>query len=81
MQDKLQEEVATHQRTREALTQCIDMEAHAEQKIVEMREAKKQRQWFEDQLATRNELAKEVEQGLKNEIHHVEDSHVREATL
>ena len=82
MQDKLQEEVAAHQHTSEALTQRIYMEARAEQKILEMREeAKKQKQWFEDQLASRSELAKETEQRLKDEIHHLEDIHAREATL
>ena len=51
MQDKLQEEVAAHQHTSEALTQRIYMEARAEQKILEMREeAKKQKQWFEEHL-------------------------------
>ena len=34
----LQKEGAAHQRTSEAHTQRIDMEAHVEQKILEMRE-------------------------------------------
>ena len=38
---KLQEEVAAHQRTSEALTQRIDTEFHAEQKILETREEAK----------------------------------------
>ena len=44
-------------------------------------ETKKQKQWFEDQLASRSELAKETEQRLKDEIHHLEDIHAREATV
>ena len=55
MQDKLQEEVYAHQRTSKALTQSLNMEAHAEQKILEMREEpKEQKQWFEEQLASRS---------------------------
>ena len=49
---------------------------------MEMREeAKKQQQWYEDQLANRSKLVKEAEQILKDEIHHLEDIHSREATL
>ena len=74
--------MVTHQCTSEALTQRIDTEAHAEQKILELREeAKKQKQWFEDQLSSRNELVKETVQRLKDEIHHLEDMHAQEATL
>ena len=63
MQDKLQKEGAAHQRTSEAHTQRIDMEAHVEQKILEMRE-----EGFEGQLDRRNKLAKVAEQRLKDEI-------------
>ena len=44
-------------------------------------EAKKQKQWFEDQLASKNKLAKKTEQQLKDKIHHLEDIQAREATL
>ena len=60
--EKLQEEVTAHKRTLDALTKHVNTEAHAEQKILEMRkEAKKQQQWFEDQLASWAELAKQAE--------------------
>ena len=49
----------------ECLTKHINMEAHAEQKILELREEpKKQKQWFEDHLASNAELAKQAEQIL-----------------
>ena len=65
-QEKLQEEVTAHKRTMEALTKHINTEAHAEQKILELREeAKKQQQWFEDHLASSTELAKQVEQYIE----------------
>ena len=42
-QEKLQAEVTAHKRTMESLTKHIDTEAHAEQKILELREeARKQ---------------------------------------
>ena len=81
-QEKLQEEVTTYKRTMEALTKHINTEAHAEQKILELREeAKKQQQWFEDHLASSTELAKQVEQILKNQIAGIEERHAREAQL
>ena len=65
-QEKLQEEVSVHKRTLEALTKHINTKAHIEQKILEMREeAKKQQQWFENQLVSRADLAKQSEQILK----------------
>ena len=75
-------EMTAQKRTMESLTKHIDTEAHVEQKILELREeAKKQQQWYEDQLANRSKLVKEAEQILKDEIHHLEDIHSREATL
>ena len=69
MQEKLQEEVTAHQCTLESLTKHIDTETHAEQKILELQEdAKKQKQWFEDHLASSTEVAKQAEQILKNKI-------------
>ena len=66
-QEKLQEEVTAHRRTLESLTKHIDTEAHAEQKILELREeAKKQKQWFEDHLANNAKVAKQAEQILKS---------------
>ena len=67
-----------HKRTLESLTKHIDTEAHAEQKILELREeAKKQQQWFEDHLASSAEVAKQTEQILKNQIAGMEDRHER----
>ena len=40
-QEQLQEKVMTHKRTLESLTKHIDTEAHAEQKILELREEAK----------------------------------------
>ena len=63
----------------EALTKHINTEAHAEQKILELREeAKKQQQWFEYHLASSVNLAKQVEQILKNQIVGMEERHVKE---
>ena len=82
MQDKLQEDIVTHQRTHEPLNQHLDSEEQAEWKIVEMREeAKKQKQWFENQLPSWSELVKQAEQTLKDEINRLEDIHAWEATL
>ena len=81
-QEKLQAEVTAHKRTLESLTKHIDTEAHAEQKILELREeAKKQQQWFEDHLASSAEVAKQAEQILKNQIVGMEDRHEREKKL
>ena len=67
-----------HQRTLESLTKHIDTEAHAELKILELRgEAEKQKQWFEDHLASNIEVAKQAEQLLKNHIVGMEDHHER----
>ena len=66
----------------EALTKHINTEVHTEQKILEMRaEAKKQQQWFEDQLASRAELAKQAEQILKVQIAGIEECHTKEVQL
>ena len=43
-QEKLQAEVTAHKRTMESITKHIDMEAHAEQKILELREEAKKQQ-------------------------------------
>ena len=65
-QDKLQAEVTAQKRTLESLTKHIDTDAHVEQKILELREeAKKQKEWFEDHLASSAEMAKQAEQILK----------------
>ena len=81
-QEKLQAEVTAHKRTLESLTKRIDVEAHAEQKILELREeAKKQQQWFEDHMASSAEVAKQAEQILKNQIAGMEDRHEREKQL
>ena len=40
-----------------------------------------QKQWFEDQLASRSEVAKQAQQILKDKIHRLEDIHAREAAL
>ena len=81
-QEKLQEEVTAHKRTMEALTKHVNTEAHAKKKILELREeGKKQQQWFEDHLASSAELAKQVEQILKNQIAGIEERHAREAQL
>ena len=46
----------------EALTKHINMEAHTEQKVLELKEeAKKQQQWFENHLASSTELAELAE--------------------
>ena len=66
----------------ESITKHIEMEAHAEQKILELREeAKKQQQWFDDHLASREEVAKQAEQILKNQIAGMEDRHEKEKKL
>ena len=58
-QEKLQEEVTAHKRTMDVLIKHINTEAHAEQKILQLREeAKKQQQWFDDHLASSAEVAK-----------------------
>ena len=81
-QEKLQAEVMAHKRTLESFTKRIDVEAHAEQKILELREeAKKQQQWFEDHMASSAEVAKQAEQILKNQIAGMEDRHEREKQL
>ena len=81
-QEKLQEEVTAHKCTMEALTKHINMEAHAEQKILELREeAKKQQQWFENQLDSRGELARQAEQILEDQIAGMEEHHVKEVQL
>ena len=80
-QEKLQEQVTAHKRTLEALTKHINMEAW-EQKILELQEeAKKQKQWFEDHLASSADLAKQVEQILKNQIARMEERQAKEAQL
>ena len=57
--EKLQEEVTAHKRTMDVLIKHINTEAHAEQKILQLREeAKKQQQWFDDHLASSAEVAK-----------------------
>ena len=51
--------MTAHKRTMEALTKHINMEAHTEQKVLELKEeAKKQQQWFENHLASSTDLAK-----------------------
>ena len=78
----MQQEVAAYRRTLESLTKRIDTEAHAEQKILELREeAKKQKQWFEEHLASSAEVAKQAKQILKNQIAGMEDRHEREMQL
>ena len=62
----MQADVTAHKRTLESLTKHIDKEAHANQKILELwEEARKQKQWFEDHLASNAEVAKQAEQILK----------------
>ena len=79
VEEKLQEEVTAHKRTMEALTKHINMEAHTEQKILELRqEAKKQQQWFEDYLTSSAELAKQAEQIPKDQISGIEERHAKE---
>ena len=74
--------MTAHKRTLEALTKHVNTEAHAEQKILELRaEAKKQQQWFEEQLASRAELANQAEQIVKNQIARIEERHAKEAQL
>ena len=66
----------------EALTKHINTEAHAKRKILELREeAKKQKQWFKDHLASSAELAQQVEQILKNQIAGIEERHAKEEQL
>ena len=68
-QEKLQEEVTAHKHTLDALTNHVNTEAQAKQKILKLgEEAKKQQQWFKDQLTSRADLAKQVEQILKYQI-------------
>ena len=82
MQEKLQEEVTAHKRTLDALTKHVNTEAHTEQKILELREeAKKQQQWFEDQLASMVDLAKQEEQILNDQIANMEEHHMKEVQL
>ena len=74
--------MTAHKCTIEALIKHINTEAHAEQKILELREeAKKQQQWFEDQLASRADLAKKVEHILKDQIAGMEERHTKEVQL
>ena len=81
-QEKLQEEVTTHKRMLESLTKHIHTGAHAEQKILELREdTKKQKLWFDDHLASSAEVAKQAEQVLKNQIAGMEDRHEREKQI
>ena len=40
---------------------------------------KQQLEWFEDQLVSKAELAKQADQTLKDQIHNFEDIHAREA--
>ena len=44
-------------------------------------EAKKQKQWFKDHLASSAELAQQVEQILKNQIAGIEERHAKEEQL
>ena len=44
-------------------------------------DAKKQQQWFKDQLADQAEVAKQSEQILKDQICNMEDTHTREVQL
>ena len=81
-QDKLQDEVAAHKRTMDAISKHIEREAHAESKILELREeARKQQQWFDDHLASREELAKQAEQILKKQMAGMEEHHQQEKKL
>ena len=74
--------VTAHKRTLDALTKHVNMEAHAEQKILEMQEeAKKQQQWFEDHLVSWADLAKQLEQILKDQISNMEENHSKEVQL
>ena len=58
-QEKLQEEVTAHKHTLDALTNHVNTEAQAKQKILKLgEEAKKQQQWFKDQLTSRADLGK-----------------------
>ena len=50
--------MTAHKRTLEALTKHVNTEAHAEQKILELRVEAMKQQWFEDQLASRAEFAR-----------------------
>ena len=71
-----------HKRTLEALTKHVNKKAHAEQKILEMQEeAKKQQQWFEDHLVSWADLAKQLEQILKDQISNMEENHSKEVQL
>ena len=59
VQEKLQEEVTAQKRTLDALTKHVNTKVRAEKKILELREeAKKQQQWFKDQLTSRADLGK-----------------------
>ena len=58
-----------HKRTLESLTKHIDTEAHAKQKILELREEEKK------------QILKLAEQILKNQIAGMEERHAREAQL
>ena len=58
------------------------MEAHTEQKILELlEEAKKQQQWFEDHLASSAEVAKQATKILKHQIAGMEECHMKEVQL
>ena len=74
--------MTAHEHTLEAIAKHVNTEAHAEQKILELwEEAKKQKQWFEDHMASNADLAKQVEQILKNQIVGMEERHAKEAQL
>ena len=74
--------MTAHKRTFESLSKHIDTDAHVEQKILELlEEAKKQKQWFEDHLASSAEVAKQAEQILKIQIAGMEECHEREKQL
>ena len=80
--EQLQEETSTHQQSVEALNQRLNTEAKPERKILELRkEAKKQQQWYEEQLDRAQELAKQTEKTLNNEIARLEDFHAWETRL
>ena len=74
--------MSANKRTLDALTKHVNTDAHAQQKILEMREeAKKQQQWFEDQLASWADLAKQAEQIPKYQIANTEEHNVKEMQL
>ena len=66
----------------DAISKHIEREAHAEAKILELREeARKQQRWFDEHMANREELAKQTEQILKNEMAGMEEHHQQEKKL